>query len=230
MSLSRAALSVVACEGGTLADFDALPRNDPAGRRPQRRPTTPSDFDAVYAEWFEGVLRWAAAMGVRNSDKYDVAQNVFLVVMRRLHDFDRRNMAGWLYTITARQVKDYQMQLWNRRIFRTAEPIPEELPSGAATPAMSLENSERRELLRGLLGRLSDPMRNAVILFDLHGFSCEEIALMGASRPTRFGPGCGAVARRSWTWSRGGRFDGTARPHGALAKHERRSNGRTGHA
>ena len=132
MSLSRAALSVVACEGGTLADFDALPRNDPAGRRPQRRPTTPSDFDAVYAEWFEGVLRWAAAMGVRNSDKYDVAQNVFLVVMRRLHDFDRRNMAGWLYTITARQVKDYQMQLWNRRIFRTAEPIPEELPSRRA--------------------------------------------------------------------------------------------------
>ncbi len=185
MSLSRAALSVVACEGGTLADFDALPRNDSAGPQSQRHEPAPADFDAVYAEWFEGVLRWAAAMGVRNSDKYDVAQNVFLVVMRRLGDFDRRNMAGWLYTITARQVKDYQLQLWNRRIFRTAEPVTEELPSRTPTPAMSMESRERRDLVQGLLGRLSDPMRNAVVLFDLHGFSCEEIAAMeGVSTST----------------------------------------------
>lgn len=184
MSLSRAALTAVAYEGGMFADFDGLPRNDSAGRRPQRQQqTTPADFEAVYAEWFEGVLRWAAAMGVRNSDKYDVAQNVFLVVMRRLQDFDRRNMAGWLYTITARQVKDYQLQLWNRRIFKTAEPIPEELPSGAPTPAARLEASERTQLLQDLLGGLSDPMRTAVILFDLHGFSCEEIAVMEGVSP-----------------------------------------------
>jgi RNA polymerase sigma-70 factor (ECF subfamily) len=183
MSLSRAALTAVAYEGRTLADFEGLPRNDSIGRGPQRQQAIPADFEAVYTEWFEGVLRWAAAMGVRNSDKYDVAQNVFLVVMRRLRDFDRRNMAGWLYTITARQVKDYQLQLWNRRIFRSAEPVPEELPSGAPTPSTLMEASERRHLLQGLLAGLSDPMRTAVVLFDLHGFSCEEIAVMEGVSP-----------------------------------------------
>ncbi|MES1208431.1 MAG: sigma-70 family RNA polymerase sigma factor [Pseudomonadota bacterium] len=225
--MSRAALSVVACEGGMLADFDAPPRNDSAGRRPLRQQTTAADFDAVYAEWFDRVLRWAAAMGVRNSDKYDVAQNVFLVVMRRLRDFDRRNVAGWLYTITARQVKDYQRQLWNRRIFRTAEPVPEELPASAPTPAVWLEARERRDLLQGLLGGLSDSMRNAIVLFDLHGFSCEEIAAMEGVSPNTI-----------WTRLRSGRkkvVDMAARRKIREAPRKRTgrwrgTNGQSGHA
>ncbi|MES1207745.1 MAG: sigma-70 family RNA polymerase sigma factor [Pseudomonadota bacterium] len=225
--MSRAALSVAAYEGGTFADFDALPRNDSAGRPPQCRQTTSPDFDAVYADWFDRVLRWAAAMGIRNSDKYDIAQNVFVVVMRRLRDFDRRNIAGWLYTITARQVKDYNMQLWNRRIFRTAEAVTEELPSGVPTPAMSLDASERRELLQGLLGQLSDPMRTALILFDLHGFSCEEIAAMEGVSPNTI-----------WTRLRSGRKKVVAmaarrKLREASRKHTGRwqgTNGRSGHA
>ncbi|HVT06627.1 MAG TPA: sigma-70 family RNA polymerase sigma factor [Polyangia bacterium] len=175
---------MTAYDGGTFADFDALPQNDAVRRPPQQEQTTRSaDFDLIYAGWFDRVLRWAGAMGMRNADKYDVAQNVFLVVMRRLRDFDRRNIAGWLYTITARQVKDYHQQVWNRRIFKTAEPATEELASSAPTPTASLEATERRELLQGVLGRLSYPMRNAMVLFHLHGLSCEEIAAMEGVSP-----------------------------------------------
>ena len=185
MSLFRADWSAPCCDGGTLADLGAPPSNDRTDPRP--RDLAPSvssqDFDALYAEWYGGVVRWATAMGVRNSDKFDVAQNVFLVVQRRLRDFDQRNIAGWLYTITARQVKDHQMQVWNRSFFKHGEQISDDLPSSLPTPAMWLESQEQREVLEGLLDQLSEAMRTAMVLFDLHGFSCDEIAAMQGVSP-----------------------------------------------
>ena len=136
------------------------------------------DFVALYETWFDTVLRWAAGMGVRNADKYDVAQNVFVVVQRRLQGCDGRNVPAWLFTITARQARDYRRQLWNATYFKEAAEPVDKMPSSVETPAMLFEQWERSDLLRELLARLSPEMRNALLLHKAHGFSCEEIAAM----------------------------------------------------
>lgn len=136
------------------------------------------DFVALYETWFDTVLRWAAGMGVRSADKYDVAQNVFVVVQRRLQGCDGRNVPAWLFTITAHQARDYRCQLWNATYFKEAAQPADETLSSVATPATSFEQWERRDLLRELLARLSPEMRSALVLHKVHGFSCEEIAAM----------------------------------------------------
>src|SRR5204863_467580 len=47
----------------------------------------PAAFDGLYRAWFERVVRWLPAMGVASGDIEDVAQEVFVIVQRRLGSF-----------------------------------------------------------------------------------------------------------------------------------------------
>ncbi len=148
------------------------------------------DFSALYATWFAAVLRWTAALGVRSNDRFDVVQNVFVIVHRRLSRCDRRNLAGWLYTITTRQVRDHLRQRWSR-ILSEAVPISLELRSGAPTPAMVVESRQDLEVLTRTLSCLSDRLRSTLVLFEVYGFTCAEIAARHH-----------APANTVWSWLR----------------------------
>ena len=76
-------------------------------------PTAPS-FTAVYADWFRTVYRWVRALGGPEADAEDLTQEVFVVVQRRLADFDGRNLPGWLHTITTRTLSDHRRRRWDR--------------------------------------------------------------------------------------------------------------------
>ena len=75
------------------------------------------EFRAVYDAWFEEVSRWIRALGGLDADRDDIVQEVFLVVRRKLSSFDGVNMAGWLYRITRRQVRDFRRRSWVTHIF-----------------------------------------------------------------------------------------------------------------
>ena len=45
----------------------------------------------------------------------DLAQDVFVVVHRRLHELDGQNVGGSLYQIARRRVRDFRRGLWFRR-------------------------------------------------------------------------------------------------------------------
>jgi hypothetical protein len=74
----------------------------------------PSDiaFERIYDEWFEHVSRWVAALGASEADREDLVQDVFIVAHRRLASFDGGNLAGWLYQIARRKVRDYRSLAW----------------------------------------------------------------------------------------------------------------------
>src|SRR3954464_4387177 len=75
-------------------------------------PGAPRDFRGFYDLWFEEVATWIRALGGPEADRDDIVQEVFLVVRRRLEDFDGVNPAGWLYRITQRQVRDFRRRTW----------------------------------------------------------------------------------------------------------------------
>jgi RNA polymerase sigma-70 factor (ECF subfamily) len=136
------------------------------------------DFSAIYATWFNDVLKWVAASGVRGCDKHDVAQAVFVVVHRRLSDCDRRNVGGWLRRITVNQVRDYRRQVWNRAFFKRQELVLDMIPSREPSPVALLETHEARSVVDGALSGLPESTRATFLLFDLHGFTCAEIAAL----------------------------------------------------
>lgn len=136
------------------------------------------DFRAVYDRWVSEVARWIRAMGGRPADRDDILQEVFVVVHRRLPSFDGNNLAGWLYRITAHQVRDFRRKLWVKHIFSRSVPLTESMAAPGPTPVMSVESRQKRERLEGLLSKMSMSLRTAFVLFEVEGYTAEEIARM----------------------------------------------------
>ena len=136
------------------------------------------DFRAVYDTWVADVARWIRALGGAIADRDDVLQEVFAVVHRRLPDFDGQNLPGWLYRITAHQVRDFRRKVWVRHIFGRSVPLVESMPASVPNPLMSIEAREKRQQLEQLLAKMSVPLRTAFVLFEIEGYTAEEIARM----------------------------------------------------
>lgn len=142
------------------------------------RPATdsPLGFDEVYAAWYDEVSRWIRAMGGPDAEREDLVQDVFVVVHRRLQDFDGRNLPGWLYQIARRRVRDFRRLLWVKNLLLRRSPLPEGLTVVSPGPAEDLETKEKRQLLEGLLEMLNESERAALVLFEVEGYSGQQIA------------------------------------------------------
>jgi RNA polymerase sigma-70 factor, ECF subfamily len=136
----------------------------------------PQDFQSIYAAWFEEVSRWIRAMGGPEADREDLVQDVFVVVHRRLSEFDGENVAGWLYQIARRRVRDFRRLLWVKHLLVGRVPLPDSLAKPGPGPADSLETKEKRQLLEALLEKLNESERAALVLFEIEGYSGEEVA------------------------------------------------------
>jgi len=149
----------------------AHPRSEAAeGSGPRLR------FDVVYDELFEFVWRSARRLGVHEASVDDVAQDVFLVVHRRLSEFEgRSSVKTWLFGITLRVVSDWRRT--KRRKGGLLElPAEDRLPSGIAGPDGALEREEAARLLQALLAELDDDKREVFVMVELEELSAPEVA------------------------------------------------------
>ncbi len=140
-----------------------------------RRPT---DFDGVFGLYFPHVLRWARAMGGPRNDLDDVVQETFLVVRRKLAQFEGEDLAPWIYRITQLVVRDYRRRAWFRRFFTTPDDQFAEIESNGAGPVEALEHGEARRILQRALERLTPKQRSVFVLYEIEGYSSEEIAAL----------------------------------------------------
>jgi RNA polymerase sigma-70 factor, ECF subfamily len=139
------------------------------------------DFRDVYDSRFHDVVRWVRAMGGRDEDLEDLAQEVFIIVRRKLADFDGKNLQGWLYRITQRTVRDYRRAAWFRNLLvRKRLPDHErallKLVEPGRGPAEEQELKEAQKSLASILDRMREKHRTAFVLFELEGYTGEEIA------------------------------------------------------
>jgi RNA polymerase sigma-70 factor (ECF subfamily) len=135
------------------------------------------DFASIYETWFDEVTRWLPAMGVPDADLEDVAQEVFLVVRRKLATFKDDNLPGWLYGVALRTASSHRRQAWFRKLFlRPRDVLLSEFADRGPSPFALLERKEAQAALARVLLRLSDKRRRAFVLYELEGYSGEEIA------------------------------------------------------
>ena len=73
-------------------------------------------FRDIYDRWFDDVVKWLYALGMPSSETEDLAQEIFLVVRRKLDRFDGGNLAGWLYRIAQLTVRDHRRRAWFKNL------------------------------------------------------------------------------------------------------------------
>lgn len=156
------------------------------------RTDSPREFREVYEARFHDVLRWIRAMGGREEDLDDLAQEVFIIVRRKLEGFDGQNLNGWLYRITQRTVRDYRRAAWFRNLLARKRVGDHEiallkLVEPGRGPAEEQELREAQRSLAVILERMREKHRTAFVLFEIEGYTGEEIAeLQGAPVATIF--------------------------------------------
>jgi RNA polymerase sigma-70 factor (ECF subfamily) len=149
---------------------------------PPRAPLYPQiaddlTFEGVYHDYFRHVVSWIRAMGVPDAEIEDVAQEVFLVVRRRLPSFHNDNLPGWLYRIAQFKVHNFRRMSWFKNLFSRRKDLdPSEGSSIVSTPAMALEQKQDQRVLADMLAHMSDKRRETLILFEIEGFTGQEIA------------------------------------------------------
>lgn len=135
-------------------------------------------FEQVYTQSFHQVCRYLRAHGAPDCELEDLAQEVFLVVQRKLPKFDGRNLPGWLYRIAALTVADHRRRAWFRRFFHRQRELPLDQAAPGADPSEHLDRRQREERLRSILSCLSEKHRAAFILFEIEGMSGDQIAAL----------------------------------------------------
>lgn len=170
----------ISANSGTAAAEPGEPAPQSTPRLAESARARPT-FEQVYAERFHDVLRWLRALGGLDADLDDLAQEVFVIVERKLPDFDGQNLGAWLYKIAKNHVGDYRRRAWMRRIFWSSRPLiePDDVPLHFQTLPTPLEALQHREVVHFVtrtLNKMPLAQRSAFVLFEIEGFSGEEIA------------------------------------------------------
>jgi RNA polymerase sigma-70 factor (ECF subfamily) len=138
-------------------------------------------FDSVYDAYSAFVWRSVCRLGIAPGSAEDVVQEIFLVVHRRLAQFEERtSMAAWLFAIVIRAVRDH------RRTQRRKSPSqlpgagdvdPDSLvDSRARNPLQAAEHHETVRTLYAVLDELNGERREVFVLAELEQLTAPEIA------------------------------------------------------
>jgi RNA polymerase sigma-70 factor (ECF subfamily) len=134
-------------------------------------------FAAIYDAWFDEVVKWIGALGMPDSEAEDLAQEVFLVVNRKLSTFDGRNEAGWLYRIAELTVRDHRHRAWFRNLFRRRQDVDiDTIARVEGLAAVDREREQDRLALERILAKMSPKLRATFVFFEIEGRTGEEIA------------------------------------------------------
>ncbi|MBX3261538.1 MAG: RNA polymerase sigma factor [Labilithrix sp.] len=126
---------------------------------------------------FASVWRFLRALGVPAGALDDAAQEVFLVVARKLERIRPEAERSFLFSTAVHVSRELRRK--HAREELAQDPDDEALePSDGWTPEASLDRKEERDLLMHLLHGLTEELRTAFVLYEIEGHSVTEIAAM----------------------------------------------------
>lgn len=137
-------------------------------------------FREVYDTHFTFVWRAVSNRGVPKAALDDVVQEVFLVVHRKLPEFEgRASVRTWLAAIVRRVVADHLKKRGNRAV---GQELLEDHPAESIhEPSVQAERHRAVALLEELLATMSDVQREVFVLYELEQMTTREIAELTAT-------------------------------------------------
>jgi len=142
----------------------------------------PPSFRDVYRRHYTFVWRSLLRLGVDDSAVDDAVQDVFIVVHRKLDDFEgRAAVRTWLFAIARRIALRYR-----DRARRRAQDEPEaDTPTDRGRPDKALSCNEALQQLQDWLGELDEDKRAVFVLSEFEQMRAPEIAsMLGANLNT----------------------------------------------
>jgi len=131
-------------------------------------------FEAVYAEHFPFVWRCLSALGVPRSVLDDAAQDVFVVVHRRLHTFaGQSTLRTWLFGIVRNVAFNHRRSAVRKGI---QEPLSEEMVARGPSPLESAEEAQAAAFVGKFLSALDRRKREVFVLAVLEEMTVPEVA------------------------------------------------------
>ncbi len=133
------------------------------------------DLSQIFRDHGAYVARALRCLGVRERELQDACQEVFLVVHRRLPEFEgRASIRTWLYAICVRRAMSARRRAARRR--EDATPVVPEPDGESKTPH---EHVERRRALAAamrILERLDEDKRAVFVLYEVEQLPMAEVA------------------------------------------------------
>jgi RNA polymerase sigma-70 factor (ECF subfamily) len=138
--------------------------------------------EGIVSAHIDAVWRTARRLGIASRDLEDVAQEVLLVVLRRLNEVEVDRERAFVLATTVRVAAN-----WRRSRRRHPEDLTdsvEQVVSNAEyyssqpgdDPEQALERARKRELLQVALNEMTEPQQGAFVMFELEQMTAKEIA------------------------------------------------------
>jgi RNA polymerase sigma-70 factor, ECF subfamily len=141
-----------------------------AAARLELEPSVP-DFLTVFRTHCNFAWRALRSFGVDAHALDDALQEVFIVVHRRLPEFEARSsLKTWIYAITYRVAQAYRRRSRQDEV----EELAHELPAPGPSPFDIAARAEASELVLSFLEGLSDAKRDVFVLCVLEELSVPE--------------------------------------------------------
>jgi RNA polymerase sigma-70 factor (ECF subfamily) len=132
-------------------------------------------FDEVYAAHFAFVWRVLRTFGVPDAALEDAAQDVFVVVHRRLPEFEGRSaITTWLFAI-ARRIASAQRRKGGKD--GRTEPLADE-PAGPTDTFAAFSRAQAAATVLSILDTMDEDKRVVFALVELEQLSVPEVARM----------------------------------------------------
>lgn len=142
-----------------------------------KQPEAPPDFDAIYRSHFDFVWRCVRRLGIAEHSAEDVAQEVFVIVHRRLEDLDpQASVRAWLFGVVRGVVANARRSLSRQRVHAAERAGDAPDPDSARQPHAEAERAEAVRILYAILADMEDDKREVFILAELEQLATPEIA------------------------------------------------------
>ena len=140
---------------------------------PAPNPALPR-LDQVFDEYAEFMWRSMRRLGVPDAALEDAVQDAFIVVHRRLADYDERgSLRSWLFAIARRVASDYRRSAKRERE-RRVDGVTGEAPTIA--PDENVARNQAANLVRDFIRGLDEERRLVFVLMDIEGLSAPEVS------------------------------------------------------
>jgi RNA polymerase sigma-70 factor, ECF subfamily len=137
-------------------------------------------FEEIYDTQVDFVWRSARRLGVDDGAADDVVQQVFLVVHKRLGEFEgRSSLKTWIFSILLNVVRAHKRTMRRKSPHQLGEALdPDELAAigAASNPHLAFERAEASKMIDLLLETLEEEKRVVFVMAELEQMSANEIS------------------------------------------------------
>jgi RNA polymerase sigma-70 factor (ECF subfamily) len=173
--------------GRLLGGASSLDREQGEART-RERVSAKSSAELLFKEHFGMVWRNLRRLGVEPASLDDAAQDVFVVVHRRIRDLESETVArSWVFGITLRVASSYRRRQATERSRQSSSPLELESTDQTISPEHVYERREAREVLSEILSRLPEAERDVLVCVELEQMTVPETAkLLGFNTNTTY--------------------------------------------